>query len=64
MDEVPRDFAISDMQSSPARDERSNVCCVRSRIIYGSKIKSLLPDVGLKFERAEMQMIYGCGSFP
>ena len=26
MDEVPRAFAISDIQASPARDERSSVC--------------------------------------
>ena len=26
VDEVPRDYAISDIQSSPARDERLSVC--------------------------------------
>ena len=26
MNEVPRDFAISDIQSSPVGDERSSVC--------------------------------------
>ena len=26
MDEVPRAFAISDIQSSPIKDERSSVC--------------------------------------
>ena len=31
--------------------------CVRSSMTYGSETKSLLYDVGLKFERAEMQMI-------
>ena len=36
MDEVPRAFAISDIQSSPT---------------------GVLVDVGLKFERAEIQMI-------
>ena len=32
-------------------------CCVRSSMIYGSKTMPLLVDVGLKFERADMQMI-------
>ena len=31
--------------------------CVRSIMIYGSETRPLLVDVGLKFERAEMQMI-------
>ena len=31
--------------------------CVRSSMTYGSETRSLLVDVGLKFERAEMQMI-------
>ena len=31
--------------------------CVRSSITYGSETRPLLVDVGLKFERAEMQMI-------
>ena len=31
--------------------------CVRSSMTYGSKIRSLPANVGLKFERAEMQMI-------
>ena len=54
MDEVHGAFAISDIQSSPS--------CVRSSMIYGSETKSLLADVGLKFERAEMQMIrWMCG---
>ena len=36
--------------------------CVRSNMIYGSETKPLLADVGLKFERAEMQMIrWMCG---
>ena len=30
--------------------------CVRSSMIYGSETRPLLIDVGLKFERAEMQM--------
>ena len=35
--------------------------CVRSSMTYGSETMSLL-DVGLKFERAEMQMIrWMCG---
>ena len=36
--------------------------CVRSSMTYGSKTRTLLVDVGLKFERAEMQMIrWMCG---
>ena len=31
--------------------------CVRSSMTYGSEPRPLLVDVGLKFERAEMQMI-------
>ena len=32
-------------------------CCVRSSMTYGSEIMPLLIDVGLKLERADMQMI-------
>ena len=36
--------------------------CVRSRMTYGSETMPLLVYVGLKFERAEMQMIrWMCG---
>ena len=36
--------------------------CVRSSKTYGSETRPLLVDVGLKFERAEMQMIrWMCG---
>ena len=36
--------------------------CVRSSMTYGSETGSFLVDVGLKFERAEMQMIrWMCG---
>ena len=31
--------------------------CVRSSMTYGSETRPLLADVGLKFERAEMQII-------
>ena len=31
--------------------------CVRSSITYGSETRPLLVDIGLKLERAEMQMI-------
>ena len=56
MDEVLRAFAISDIQSSPVAS------CVRSSMIYRSETRPLLVDVGLKFERAEMQMIrWMCG---
>ena len=37
--------------------------CVRSSMTYGSKTRPLLVDVGLKFERREMQMIrWMCGT--
>ena len=50
---VQRDFSISDIQSSPA---------VISSVTYGSETRTLLADVGLNFERAEMQMIrWMCG---
>ena len=36
--------------------------CVRSSMTYGSETRPLLVDVGVKFERAEMQMIrWMCG---
>ena len=38
------------------------VSCDRSSMIYGSEIRSLLADFGLKFDREEMQMIrWMCG---
>ena len=41
---------------------RVYACCVRSSMTYGSETRPLLVDVGLKFERAEMQMIrWMCG---
>ena len=63
MDEVPRAFAIPDIQSSPVGDERwVYASCVRSSMIYGSETRPLLVDVGLKFERAEMHIIrWMCG---
>ena len=52
MDEVPRDFATSDIQSSPVGDENSSVCqyanCVRSIMTYGSETRPLLVDVEFK----------------
>ena len=38
--------------------------CVRSILTYGSETSPLLADVGLKFERAAMQMISVCVVFP
>ena len=32
-------------------------CCLRSSMPYGSETRPLLVDVGLKFERTDMQMI-------
>ena len=41
---------------------RMYASCVRSSMTYGSETRPLLADVGLKFERAEMQMIrWMCG---
>ena len=41
---------------------RVHASCVRSSMTYGSETRPLLVDVGLKFERAEMQMIrWMCG---
>ena len=34
-----------------------DACCVRSSMIYGSETRPLLAGVGLKCERAEMQII-------
>ena len=62
MDEVPRAFAISDIQSSPLEMKgRVYASCVRSRMSYGSETRPLLVDVGFKFERAEIQMIRWMG---
>ena len=53
MDALLRAFAISDIQSSPS---------VRNSMTYESETRPLLVDAGLKFERAEMQMIgWMCG---
>ena len=62
MDEVQGDFAISDIQSSHALEMKGRVyaSCIRSSMTYGSEIRPLPADdsdVGLKFERAEMQVI-------
>ena len=51
-------LAISAIQSSP---DRVYASCVRSSMTYGSETRPLLADVGLKFERAEMQMIRWMG---
>ena len=60
MDEVPRAFAIPDIQSSSAGQVYAN--CGRSSMTYGSETMPMLIHVGLKFERAEMQMIrWLCG---
>ena len=37
-------------------------CCLRSSMTYGGETRPFLVDVGLKFERADMQMIrWMCG---
>ena len=41
---------------------RVYVSCVRSSMTFGNETRSLLVDVGLKFERVEIQMIkWMCG---
>ena len=41
---------------------RVYVICVRSSLNYGSETRAVLSDVGLNFERAEIQMIrWVCG---
>ena len=37
--------------------EMVDASCVRNSMIYGSETRPLLADVGLKFEKAEMQII-------
>ena len=62
MDDVPRAFSMSDIQiPPPERKGRVYASCVlRSSMIY--EIRHLLDDVGVKFDRAEMQMIrWMCG---
>ena len=39
------------------RKSRVYASCIRSSMTYGCETRPLLVDVGLKFERAEMQMI-------
>ena len=65
MDEVPRAFSISDIQSSPL-DVKGRVyaSCVRSSMIYGSETMPMLADVWLKFKRPEMKLIrWMCGVY-
>ena len=51
MDEVPGD---SDIQNSPLEMKgQVYASCVRNSMIYGNELAA----VGLKFERADMQMI-------
>ena len=38
--------------------------CVKSSMTHGSETRPLLVDVGLKFERAEIQMIRWMGDIP
>ena len=58
---------LSDIQSPPPPPPlemkgRMYASCVRSSTTYGSETRPLLVDVGLKFERTEMQMIkWMCG---
>ena len=53
-----RELSISDIQSFPVGMKgRVYASCVSSSMAYGSETRPLLVDVGLKFERAEMQII-------
>ena len=63
MDEVPKDFVISDIREPPIEMKgRVYASCVISSMIYGSETRLLLADVELIFERAELQMIrWMCG---
>ena len=57
MDEFQRAFSILTSRAPPL-EMKGRVCasCVRSSMTYGSETMLLLVDVGLKFQRAEMQM--------
>ena len=49
MVEVPRTFAISDIQGSPLEMKgRVYASCVRSSMTYGSETRPLLVDVGVE----------------
>ena len=64
MDEVPRVFFSFLTSRAPPLKMKSRVyaSCVKSNITYGSETMPLLVDVGIKFERVEMQMIrWMCG---
>ena len=51
-------FPFSDNHSFPQEMKgRVYASCVMSSIVYGNGTRTLLTDVGIKFERAEMQMI-------
>ena len=54
MDDVQRVLLFLTSRAPPTGDER---VYVSSSMTYGSETRPLLVDVGLKFERAEMQMI-------
>ena len=56
IDEVRGAFAISDIESSPLEMKGPvYTSCVRRHVVYGSVSMTLL--AGLKFERADMQMV-------
>ena len=63
MDEFRELLAFLTSRAPPLEmNGRVYASCVRSSIIYGSETRPLLVDVGLTFERAEMQMIrWMCG---
>ena len=57
MDEVPRALPFLTSRAPPLEMKgRVYASCVRSSMTYGSETRPLIVDVGLKFERAEMQM--------
>ena len=56
MDEVPRVLSFPTLRAPPQEMKgRVYASCVRSSMIYGCETRLLLADVGLKFEKADMQ---------
>ena len=58
MDEVLGASAISDIQPPLEIKGRVYASCVRNSMTYGSEPRPLLVDAGLKFESAEIIIIY------
>ena len=54
MDEVPKAFAISDIQSSPIGDERSSVCQLLSFVIWETLLMEMVERILLLQLESEM----------